>query len=181
MQEAIRLDPEDPTTGPCCRSIHLDQRLARRPRRPPSRAGPRPRARPGQQPARHRPRPAGRRARPAPPSGRPWPATRRTPSPTPTRAGPGCTRGDFRGALEHFREALRLNPSLEWARAGLVEALKARYPVYGLLLRYFLWMSTLSRRAQWAVILGACSFRALRAVATNNPALAPWITPLLVL
>ena len=53
--------------------------------------------------------------------------------------------GDFRGALEHFREALRLNPSPEWARAGLVEALKARYPSAASL-RYFLWMSTLSRR-----------------------------------
>ena len=29
-------------------------------------------------------------------------------------------------ALEHFREALRLNPELEWARIGIVEALKAR-------------------------------------------------------
>ena len=102
-----------------------------------------------------------------------------------THANQGWARmhaGDFRGALEHFREALRLNPSLEWARAGLVEALKARYPLYGLLLRYFLWMSTLSRRAQWAVILGGLfGFRALRALAANNPALVPWITPLLVL
>ena len=112
-------------------------------------------------------------------------ALARDPEDAVTHANQGWARmhaGDFRGALEHFREALRLNPSLEWARAGLVEALKARYPLYGLLLRYFLWMSTLSRRAQWAVILGGLfGFRALRALAANNPALAPWITPLLVL
>jgi tetratricopeptide (TPR) repeat protein len=91
-------------------------------------------------------------------------------------------RGEFGRALEHFREALRLDPTQEWARAGLVEALKARYPVYGPLLRYFLWMSTLSRKAQWAVILGGLiGFRALRAAAAANPALGPWVTPLLVL
>jgi len=59
------------------------------------------------------------------------------------------------GALEHFREALRLDPTLGWAREGIVEALKARHRVYGLMLRYFLWMSRLSRRAQWGVIIGA--------------------------
>ena len=91
-------------------------------------------------------------------------------------------RGDFSRALEHFREALRLDPTQEWARAGLVEALKARYPVYGPLLRYFLWMSTLSRKTQWAVSLGGLiGFRMLRAAAVANPALAPWVTPLLVL
>jgi tetratricopeptide (TPR) repeat protein len=91
-------------------------------------------------------------------------------------------RGDFGRALEHFREALRLDPTQEWARAGLVEALKARYPVYGPLLRYFLWMSTLSRKTQWAVSLGGLiGVRVLRAAAASNPALAPWVTPLLVL
>lgn len=62
--------------------------------------------------------------------------------------------GAVRPALEHFREALRLDPNLDWARTGLVEALKARSPVYGFLLRYFLWMSRLSRRAQWALLIG---------------------------
>ena len=91
-------------------------------------------------------------------------------------------RGEFARALEHFREALRLDPTQEWARAGLVEALKARYPVYGPLLRYFLWMSTLSRKAQWGVVLGGLiGFRVLRAAAAANPALGPWVTPLLVL
>ncbi|MDB5311521.1 MAG: tetratricopeptide repeat protein [Gemmataceae bacterium] len=33
-------------------------------------------------------------------------------------------------ALTHFREALRLDPTNEWARDGLIEALKARYWVY---------------------------------------------------
>src|SRR5262245_42168921 len=40
-----------------------------------------------------------------------------------------------RKALEHFREALRLNPELDWARLGMVEALKARHLIYRLMLR----------------------------------------------
>jgi tetratricopeptide (TPR) repeat protein len=46
-------------------------------------------------------------------------------------------RGDHRKAMEHFREALRLEPTMEWARAGIVEALKARNVVYRVMLKYF--------------------------------------------
>lgn len=59
-----------------------------------------------------------------------------------------------RPALEHFREALRLDPQMEHARSGLVEALKARHLVYRLMLRYFLWMGRFPKGAQWAIILG---------------------------
>jgi tetratricopeptide (TPR) repeat protein len=63
-------------------------------------------------------------------------------------------RNDAKQALVHFREALRLDPTLDWARYGMVEALKARYPVYGLMLRYFLWMNRLDPRVRWGVLLG---------------------------
>ncbi len=72
-----------------------------------------------------------------------------------THANQGWHRlesGSGTRALEHFREALRLDPELEWARQGLVEAIKSRYPVYSLMLRYFLWMGRLSVRTQWMVI-----------------------------
>lgn len=85
-------------------------------------------------------------------------------------------------ALEHFREALRLDPTNEWARAGIVEALKARNPVYGLLLRYFLWMSRLPGGVQWGIILGGFFLnRLLGTAAKANPALAPWILPVRIL
>ena len=61
--------------------------------------------------------------------------------------------GQPRTAMEHFRESLRLDPTLEFARAGIVEALKAHNPIYRWLLAYFLWMGRLSRGAQWAVVL----------------------------
>ena len=83
--------------------------------------------------------------------------------------------------MEHFREALRLDPQLEWARLGIIEAMKARYFVYRIMLNWFLWMMKLSGRAQWGVIIGAyIGYRVLQSIARNNPALAPWIFPLLV-
>src|SRR5262249_17996730 len=91
-------------------------------------------------------------------------------------------QGQPRQALEHFREALRLEPGLEFARAGILEAIKARNPVYGLMLRYFLWMGRLRRGAHWAVILGLyfvfnC---VLGNMADANPAWRPWVMPLQV-
>ena len=90
--------------------------------------------------------------------------------------------GKPRPALEHFREALRLDPNYEYAQQGIVEALKARNPIYRWMLAYFLWMSRLGDRAKWGVILGGYfGYRALRTIARNSPELAPWITPILLL
>lgn len=87
-------------------------------------------------------------------------------------------QGDHERALHHFREALRLNPSLAWAREGIVEALRARNPVYRLLLRYFLWMSRLQIRAQWGLIVGAVILNnIIDYLAFNVPALRPFLTP----
>lgn len=85
-------------------------------------------------------------------------------------------------ALEHFREALRLDPELDWARQGIVEALKAKNIFYLLMLRYFLFMAKLSGKAQWAIIVGGyIGYRVLLNVAENHPTWAPWIRPLLVI
>lgn len=89
-------------------------------------------------------------------------------------------RGNPGGALESFREALRLDPTLETAREGTVEALKARHAIYRVLLKYFTWMGTLSRRDQWFVVLGGYFvIRGLRSVAAGNPELAPFLWPLI--
>jgi len=57
-------------------------------------------------------------------------------------------------ALRGFREALRLDPTDEMARAGLVDAMKARNPLYALLLRYTLWSSRLGGRATILLFVG---------------------------
>jgi Tfp pilus assembly protein PilF len=90
--------------------------------------------------------------------------------------------GDHRKALEHFREALRLDPTSEWAREGIVEAMKARNPLYRGMLRYFFWMGKLQGRMQWVLIIGAVvGLRALRAVARDNPSFEPVATGISVL
>ncbi|MCA9270357.1 MAG: tetratricopeptide repeat protein, partial [Planctomycetales bacterium] len=102
-----------------------------------------------------------------------------------THANLGWTyldQGDPRQALEHFREALRLDPTDEWTKAGMLEALKARYFFYRWLLAYYLWMAKLPRQAQWGVVVGGwIAYEIIRGAARTNPALAPWLTPLIVL
>jgi tetratricopeptide (TPR) repeat protein len=102
-----------------------------------------------------------------------------------THANQGWTllqRGEPTRALEHFREALRLDPENEWARHGIIEALKARHFIYAVMLRYMFWMSRLSVRAQWGVILGGYfGSRLLGGLAASYPPLAPWVLPLRIL
>ncbi len=112
-------------------------------------------------------------------------ALRRNPDNAVTHANQGWTlleKNQPKEALEHFREALRLDPQNEWARRGIIEALKARHFIYALMLRYFLFMSKFSRRGQWAIILGAyLGNQILQGVATANPRLVPWILPIRIL
>jgi tetratricopeptide (TPR) repeat protein len=63
-------------------------------------------------------------------------------------------QGEPERAVEHFRQALRLRPSFDNARDGLVHALRARYPVYGLILKYFLWMGRRSAVVYGLLVLG---------------------------
>jgi tetratricopeptide (TPR) repeat protein len=85
-------------------------------------------------------------------------------------------------ALVHFREALRLAPDNEWARSGLVEALKASNPIYALFMRYFLSMSRLGQQASWGILIGLyVLYRVLLNVAETNESVGPFIRPFLVL
>jgi tetratricopeptide (TPR) repeat protein len=83
-------------------------------------------------------------------------------------------------ALKHFRESLRLDPTNEYARAGLVEGLKGRHFIYGLFLRYLLWMAKLPPSTQWGLIIGGfIGYQVIRNVAAGNPELAPYLRPLI--
>lgn len=110
---------------------------------------------------------------------------RRNPENATSHANQGWTylhQGQPKQALVHFREALRLQPNMDWARRGMIEALKARNIIYRALLAYFLWISRFKGRAQWGIIIGAyVAFRFMRTLAQSNPALEPWLTPLLIL
>jgi tetratricopeptide (TPR) repeat protein len=112
-------------------------------------------------------------------------ALARSPEDSLTHANQGWTLlhdGNPNKAMEHFREALRLDPTNEWARQGIVEALKARYFIYSIMLKWFLWMSRLEPRTQWLIIIGGWfGVRMLRGTAKANPQLAPFIYPILIL
>ena len=90
--------------------------------------------------------------------------------------------GDHKQALVHFSEALRLQPGLEWARVGMLEALKARNIIYRMILAYYLWISRFKSNTQWGLIIGAfVGIRIVRAIAITVPALAPFLSPLVTL
>lgn len=90
--------------------------------------------------------------------------------------------GQHEQALGHFREALRLNPQLTWAREGVVEALKARNPIYWVMLRYFLWMARLNSNVRWGLILGVYFLNRLGSqLAQQYPVLALIFFPLSLL
>jgi len=98
-------------------------------------------------------------------------ALRRNPDDAATHTTQGWAmlhEGDPKRAAEHFREALRLDPENDDARSGIVEALKARNPIYRLLLGYFLWMQKLPPRMRWGIVVGG--FIVARTLARRQPA-----------
>ncbi|MGH1362241.1 MAG: tetratricopeptide repeat protein [Calditrichia bacterium] len=105
-------------------------------------------------------------------------ALARDPENAVTHANQGWTLlegGDHKAAMEHFQEALRLDPNLDWAREGIVEALKAKNPIYRVMLRYFFWMSRLKSKIQWMVILGAVfGIQVIEYLSETYPGFAPF-------
>jgi tetratricopeptide (TPR) repeat protein len=63
-------------------------------------------------------------------------------------------QGQHAKALEHFRESLRLNPQNDFAKAGMVQAMKAKYWVYRQFLNFQFWLGRMKGGVQWAVIIG---------------------------
>ena len=112
-------------------------------------------------------------------------ALSRNPDNSLTHANQGWTlleKGEPKKALEHFRESLRLDPENDWARQGIVEALKARNIIYAVMLKYFLWMAKFRQSAQWGIVIGAyVGNQLLGAAAKAYPPCAPWVWPLRIL
>jgi len=96
-----------------------------------------------------------------------------------SHANKGWTKlhqGKPREALVHFREALRIDPNSEFARSGIVEAMKARNPIYRWLLSWFLFLSRLSPRVQIFLVLGILfGQRLLVGLADSVPVLEPLV------
>ncbi len=91
-------------------------------------------------------------------------------------------QGQHKKALEHFKEALRLNPDNEMARNGMINALKAKFLIYKLLLMFYLWMSRLNPKVRTGIIVGAVVLmRVLRTATRQVPDLKPFIAPVIFL
>lgn len=82
-------------------------------------------------------------------------ALQRSPENSMTHANQGWAllhRNDPAKAQEHFRESLRLDPTNDFAREGLLNAIKARNVLFRGLLAYFLFMSRQRAYMQWVVV-----------------------------
>ena len=89
-------------------------------------------------------------------------------------------KGDPKQALVHFRASLQQDPTLEFSKEGMKEALKGRYWVYRQYLRYSFWIGNRSKQQQWIFLIGLyVAFRFLRSVADSNENLAPFLWPLI--
>lgn len=89
-------------------------------------------------------------------------------------------QGDHKKAFEHFKESLSIDPNSEYAKQGLLNAIRATNPIYRLFLKYAFFMSNLAAKYQWGVIIGFYFlFQFLSNVAETSPSLEPFITPLL--
>jgi len=62
--------------------------------------------------------------------------------------------GNVKESLEHFKIALLLDPTSEFAKSGLVMSLKAQNFLFNLFYKYYNWISHLSSRVRWALMVG---------------------------
>lgn len=91
-------------------------------------------------------------------------------------------KGDHENSLEHFKQALALDADNDWAKSGLVEALKAKYFLYRLFLKYAFWIGNMKEKAQWGIIIGFyIGSKVLRVIGSLYPELSFITMPLIIL
>ncbi|AIE87764.1 tetratricopeptide repeat protein [Fimbriimonas ginsengisoli] len=90
--------------------------------------------------------------------------------------------GNYREAEAHFQEALRIDPTNERARLGLLDALRARFILYRALLGFAALLRALPAKYQGSV--GFILFLIIRGageILASNHGLAPVLVPILVI
>ena len=91
-------------------------------------------------------------------------------------------QGKREEAMESFSTALRVDAENELARDGFLDALRMMYPLYGFVIRYLMWLSSLPGKVRWALIfLEHFAEKFLRETARRHPALRPLIKWILFL
>ncbi|HEY0868174.1 MAG TPA: tetratricopeptide repeat protein [Fimbriimonas sp.] len=100
---------------------------------------------------------------------------------THTHLGWANLRGGQReSALQHLKEALRLNPNDEYAREGLLEALRTGFWPYRMIFTAYGYVHRLPRQLQWLPgialwLIFRTSARFLRQNPSYTPVLAPFV------
>lgn len=88
---------------------------------------------------------------------------------------------NYEEAVTHFREALRLAPTFDFAKTGLKEAIKGKNIVYRQILKFFLWTSKMNDKGRWQLIIGAyIIYWIFLKLAENYPTLAPFFYPFII-
>jgi len=91
-------------------------------------------------------------------------------------------KGDHKKAMDHFREALRIDPNYEYAQAGMAQAIKATNPFYRMFLKYSFWMTNKTANSQWIFIFAFYfGVKFLRDIADNNEFIRPFVMPIVIL
>lgn len=77
-------------------------------------------------------------------------------------------RGDIKGAENHFKESLRIDPEMEHARTGLKQAYRARSAFFRVFLRWSFFLQRFSEKNRIAIVIGLIfGFKILRALAAT--------------
>jgi len=88
--------------------------------------------------------------------------------------------GAYEEGITHFKEALRLNATNAYAKAGLREGIKAKNFLYRGVLKYFLWLGKLQTKYRWAFVIGIyLLYRIGLFLAETSDLMAIIMTPLL--
>lgn len=89
-------------------------------------------------------------------------------------------KGDVDDALVCFKSSLAIDPTNEYAKSGLVMALKAQNFLFNQFYRFSLWVSSLSSGMRMAIVFGLIIFvRILNSVQEKSPELKPILIPII--
>lgn len=90
--------------------------------------------------------------------------------------------GMYREAQEAFREALRLQPTNEFARTGMMQALNSNNFLFRMMFRFYSFASRLGATSQWILVFGLFfGNRFLQAFANANPEWQPFVLPITII
>lgn len=88
---------------------------------------------------------------------------------------------NYEEAVTHFREALRLSPTFNFAKIGLKEAIKGKNIIYRQILKFFLWTNKMNDKGRWQFIIGAyVVYIIFIKLAESYPSLAPFFYPFIL-